>query len=84
MAHKIEIGQKYILNQFVAGLGAKGKTFIFPDDYPDRKMLQYYLRTGEVSFVEEVSVSDTVEEHPRKKSTKRPIENDDLVDAMPN
>ena len=72
MAQKIELGQKFILNQYVQSIGNKGIVITFGEDYKDKKMLQYFLRSGEIS-----PYTDTVK--PRSK-TKHEEPSDTVVD----
>jgi len=83
---EIKKGQKYKVVRRISCFKFKvDEIFEYGCDYSDRRMLQFYINSGLIKLVEdEPTNTEVVEEHPRKKSTKRPIENDDLVDAMPN
>jgi hypothetical protein len=82
MTTDIILGQKFILNQYVRSIGNKGKVIEFGNDYNDKRMLQYFLRTGELSRMaddyplsagEVVSddASQTVEPSAKKTKTKQ-------------
>ena len=76
---KIEAGQKFILNQFVQSIGKKGTIIEFPKDYKDRKMLQYYLRTGEISEYTEPAApaKDNSQPAPAKGNNRRASANNE-------